>query len=116
MQSRPPVKRFISLYIRICQYVGVKADSSVAVGVGTEPGIGMEAKVSNLLQMGRNSTMLTGQLAVDGQITSSKNVLADLGCNQSPLDPPNFDEDRLNCRLKASRICRLNFRRGQDRF
>jgi hypothetical protein len=38
---------------------------------------------------------MTNRLEVDGQILSSKRVLADLGCNQNPIDPPNFDEERL---------------------
>jgi hypothetical protein len=68
------------------RYVGINAQSNVVLGAGAG---------SNLLQVNRGSTLMTERLEVEGQILSSKNVLADLGCNQLPIDPPNFDDEKL---------------------
>ena len=68
------------------QDVGISAKVNVAIGVNGS---------SNLLQMTPTTTLMTNRLEVDGQVASSKNVLADMGCNRDPLDPPNFDEERL---------------------
>lgn len=74
------------------RYIGLLGYSNLVVGVGYT---GDNDLPANFLQMSRGSTLFTKRLEVDAQIISSKRVLADLGCNQNELDPPSFDEERL---------------------